>query len=381
MAAPASMMAQDAATNKMNDAEGIEFCAEGTTLADAVAKAKAEGKKVFLDCFTSWCGPCKKMAREVFPQKNVGDYMNSRFVSIQIDMEKGEGPALAERLQVSAYPTFIIFNAEGGEIGRFLGGSEADEFLEKVKNASQDDGSAEMDRRWENGERDEAFLLEYIESLGNAYKNKRANEVAQALLDPKASTFASDENLARIFIKNINNPFSEAFIYTAKHPEGLVAVLDSLPVAMKLQSVWRNYVREIVVADDDGLQHVDSAKLESWVALMEECQVENREQLRLELLITADQKTECWTNYIAHIKQYWDNPSLDVTDLSLCRWCTPIVEKCQDKAVRSQACELLRQRLDDLQSGKRQPQTKQGNMIISGNMDKAMTMLIESLEK
>ena len=34
----------------------------------AVAAAKSEGKQVFVDVMTSWCGPCKLMAREVFPQ-------------------------------------------------------------------------------------------------------------------------------------------------------------------------------------------------------------------------------------------------------------------------------------------------------------------------
>lgn len=120
-------------------------------------------------------------------------------------MEKGEGPALVQKLQVSAFPTFIIFNSEGQEIGRFLGGSDADGFIDRVKKASVDSGSMDMDKQWEEGKRDEAFLKQYLTSLGNAYKNQRANDVAEALLDPKAETFASDSASAMIFMKYINN--------------------------------------------------------------------------------------------------------------------------------------------------------------------------------
>ena len=113
-------------------AQGMVFEPEGTTLEQASAKAKAENKLIFLDCFTSWCGPCKKMARDVFPQEQVGAFMNPRFVNIKIDMESAYGAPLAKKLQIQAYPTFVIFNADAQEIGRFLGGSAAEEF---IKNA------------------------------------------------------------------------------------------------------------------------------------------------------------------------------------------------------------------------------------------------------
>ena len=58
--------------------------------AEALEAAKSENKLVFMDCYTSWCGPCKLMASKEFVQEKAGEYFNPRFVSVKIDMEKGE---------------------------------------------------------------------------------------------------------------------------------------------------------------------------------------------------------------------------------------------------------------------------------------------------
>ena len=55
---------------------------------EALKVAKQENKLVFIDFYTDWCGPCKKMAKEVFPQKMVGDFMNAKFVNLKLNAEK-----------------------------------------------------------------------------------------------------------------------------------------------------------------------------------------------------------------------------------------------------------------------------------------------------
>lgn len=55
--------------------------------------AKEEHTNVFVDFYTDWCAPCKRMSMFVFPEKKLGDYMNSRYVCLQLNAEK-EGKAL-----------------------------------------------------------------------------------------------------------------------------------------------------------------------------------------------------------------------------------------------------------------------------------------------
>lgn len=137
---------------------------------EALAAAKAENKQVFIDFYTDWCGPCKRMARETFPQKSVGDYMNGKFVSIQVNAEKGEGVALAKQWKVDAYPTFVVITSEEEETGRCLGFRSSGAFiteLEKMRNPEL--RTDRMIARYKAGERDPQLIQAYAAYLKDSH--------------------------------------------------------------------------------------------------------------------------------------------------------------------------------------------------------------------
>ena len=118
---------------KEPDLPGINFM-KGS-LKDARAKAKKENKLVFIDCYTTWCGPCKSMAKKTFVNKEVGQYFNKNFICLKMDMEEGEGPDIAMKYGVDAYPTFLFVNYQGDVKHRELGFLDATRFLEVGKTA------------------------------------------------------------------------------------------------------------------------------------------------------------------------------------------------------------------------------------------------------
>lgn len=108
---------------------------ESGTLRSLIEKASAENKLIFVDCYAVWCGPCKQMDANVFPRKDVGDFMNSNFINAKFDMEKGEGLSIAKKYNISSYPTFLILNKRGEEVGRLVGSSDGPEFINRVQEA------------------------------------------------------------------------------------------------------------------------------------------------------------------------------------------------------------------------------------------------------
>ncbi len=148
---------------------------------EALNAAKAEKKLVFIDFYTDWCGPCKLMVHEVFPQKQVGDYFNAHFVCIKINGEKGEGIDLVKKIGLNVYPTFLIVNPDGNEVGRFEGYRPADQFVEDINHLIDPNMSPEqMKARYDGGERSASLLKGYAAYLTEKYSSRRMPEAQRA---------------------------------------------------------------------------------------------------------------------------------------------------------------------------------------------------------
>ena len=139
---------------------------------EALKVAAQENKLVFIDFYTDWCGPCKKMAREVFPQKMVGDFMNAKFVNLKLNAEK-EGKELAARYKVNAYPTFIILDTKGEVVADLKGSMDGQTFIGKLEaKLNPEMTPARIAERYQNGERTPELVNAY--ALGLMEKRKEA---------------------------------------------------------------------------------------------------------------------------------------------------------------------------------------------------------------
>jgi tetratricopeptide (TPR) repeat protein len=92
----------------------------GGSLDEALARARTEGKLVLLDVGAYWCDPCHELDEKTFVDPGVGERLAAGYVALHVDAEKGEGPELAERYRVLAYPTLLVLEASGIEKGRIV---------------------------------------------------------------------------------------------------------------------------------------------------------------------------------------------------------------------------------------------------------------------
>ena len=87
-------------------AQGIEFFHGSWD--EAIEEAKKQEKIIFVDAYAIWCGPCKRMAKNVFPDEKVGEFYNKHFINMKLDMERGEGLKFRKKYPVSAFPTLFL---------------------------------------------------------------------------------------------------------------------------------------------------------------------------------------------------------------------------------------------------------------------------------
>jgi thioredoxin-related protein len=180
-------------------AQGIDFQSDTMRWQAILDKAKAENKLVFVDAYTSWCGPCKRMAKDVFPQKAVGDVFNAAFVNVKMDMENGEGPAVALRYGVKAYPTYMFVNGNGELVHRGLGAMPAEKFIAVGKAAANPETQFfALKKKYDNGEKTPEFLRKFAFLCRDASEDALADDVSNTYLKSQKD-LSTDENIDFIF--------------------------------------------------------------------------------------------------------------------------------------------------------------------------------------
>ena len=172
-------------------------------------QASKSNKLIFLDCYTSWCGPCKMLAKHVFTVDSVADFFNRNFICVKMDMEKGEGPELAKKYNIAAYPTLLFINGNGEQVHTVVGYQKPGKLLAEGRIAS--DGSetlSALQKRYDSGERDEAFVRKYIAKLSQSSQSKLQEKVATEFLNTFSDSQFYSRDCWEIFYRNFSDPMS-----------------------------------------------------------------------------------------------------------------------------------------------------------------------------
>lgn len=195
-------------------AQGIVF--EHTPWKDVMSKAKEEGKAMFVDSYATWCGPCKRMSKNVFTKSEVGDFFNENFINLKLDMEKEDGVSFGHKYPVSAYPTLYFLAGDGEIIHKEKGGKSVEKLLKLGELVLRKyDTSGQYVEAYEAGERNYNLVYNYVKALNKSGKPslKISNEYIrskpditedQRLLFLLEAAIESDSKLFAEVIENKN---------------------------------------------------------------------------------------------------------------------------------------------------------------------------------
>lgn len=104
-----------------------------TNFSESLDQAEKEHKLVLADFYTSWCGWCKRLDQTTFADPTFTQYLKEHYVAVKLNAEDhGEGQRTAEKNDVSAYPTGLVFAPNGKVVGRIFGYLNAPEYQAKL---------------------------------------------------------------------------------------------------------------------------------------------------------------------------------------------------------------------------------------------------------
>lgn len=271
---------------------------EKGTWAEIKAKAQKEKKMIFIDAYTTWCGPCKMLDAQTFKNEEVGKYHNTTYINYKMDMEKGEGPAFAQEFKVSAYPTMLFFTKDGELAHRLVGFLPAEPFLTKSKDANNPDKQYyTLLKKYEKGERKADFIRNFVKVSQDAGMDNASTIAKDFLKTLKKSDWEKPEN-AGIIAMTVTSLESESFQYMEKNKDkftkeqfqgAIYTILDAEFERIvkekdeagkeKLKDLARKYIpeeAEIIVAQIEkyykqmvGGQAVEPQQEEDWQTLNE----------------------------------------------------------------------------------------------------------------
>lgn len=324
--------------------DGIQFT-EGMSWSQVKAKAKAENKYIFMDCFTTWCGPCKYMSANIFPMKSVGDMMNKNFVAVAVQLDTTEkdndfikswyqdGHDIANDYKVKAYPTYLYFSPDGKLVHRAVGSSPADEFLTKATNALNPAKQYyTLLAKYNAGKKDSGFLRSMALTALDAYDMETANKVAKDYLATQPNLYTTG-NLE--FVKQFTQSSKDkGFEMMLKNGNKVDAVLG--------KGVSAGIVQQIILSEE-VIKNIPrkTGEKPDWDAitasLKSKYPVQADEVLAKGQIIYYQYFTKDWKSFepaiVSYMKKYGANASAD--DLNNYAW--TVFQNCDDMTCVAEA--------------------------------------------
>ncbi len=243
--------------------------------------ALKQNKLIFIDAFTTWCGPCKHMAKTVFTNDTVADYYNQNFINAKIDMEKGEGIELAKQYNVNCYPNLLFIDGNGNLVHRVAGSMLAADFINFAKDTKTPEKTfAYYKLNYDLQKNNSDFLSKYISLQSNTCIEPN-EAVSQYFLLQKEDDLISEKNWAMIK-EQTTSIDSKEYAYLTKnknkfellygkndvlskidniHSQTLIAIIKEKPFNEKKYSITKNKIKETNIGNTTQLIFESDLKL------------------------------------------------------------------------------------------------------------------------
>lgn len=279
------------------------------------AKAAKENKLIFVDAYTTWCGPCKYMAKNIFTNDTVADFYNSNFVNAKIDMEKGEGIELAKQYEVMCYPNLLFIDGNGNIVHRVAGAMNASDFVKLGKQAMQKEGTfSYYKNNYESQKNNSDFLVKYIEMVSGTCLEP-TDAVAQYFSLQKEADLTSKTNWS-MMQSYVNDMNSKEFMFLLANKQKFDELYTVQSVNEKIDDVHLSSLMALVRA-----KQFDEAKYKATKDKITVSNSGNVKRVVFEADMKLAQKNKDWASYaklaVANVDEFYKD---DASQLNGMAW-------------------------------------------------------------
>jgi thioredoxin-related protein len=343
---------------------GIQFT-EAPSWQQILKKAKIENKYIFVDCYTTWCGPCKRMENEVFSVDSVGQYMNENFIPVRVQMDQTpkDEPTVkswykdAEKLgndyKIEAYPTFLFFSPDGHLVDKQTSFRQPNEFLSMAKKAGNLTGNYKdpyaeyyalvaLYKKGRKNFKKMPYMIKTARDLGDPMYSKIVREYLDYLEQrPKEQLYIKDNldflgtimtttnRFFRLFQENsekidqvMGNPwFTKGILFRLVHNEEVLPYLKTVAL-MNFSPQWQDLQEQVAKKFPPSYAEwaIDDAKV-TWFQYRDD-----------EAYIDA---------YLTQVEKYGTDTTVSGQDLDLNNHFWIVFEKSNDVSQLNRAIQLM----------------------------------------
>lgn len=270
--------------------------------ASLLAKAKQAGKLIFVDANTSWCGPCKLMRKNIFPQKAVSQLYNRNFINVDLDMEKGEGIAFKEKYGVKAFPTFLYINGDGDVVHKTVGSCDAMAFRQHALDAlSPRRNLGYLQSEYRNNLQDAGFVATYLAALGDAYESAAADSVAIAFLgtkEPAAWQQPANWALVKEYVTDATSPM---FLTLVKEQPAYARLYGQDEVETKIYQTYLAWPQHYLHYSKNAKPVFDQEPFNEFLRQVKKSSYAKKAEIEARSHLTVYSGLRDWSSYAATV--------------------------------------------------------------------------------
>lgn len=236
---------------------------QATDWSEIKNEATKSGKYIFIDCYATWCVPCKKMDKEVYTNDSVVELFNGQFIAIKLQMDRtGKDnervksmynlvKEIGNNYKVEGYPTLLFFSPEGILLKKELGFKESLELVKVASEAILPEAQSfyKQLERYKAGQKDYATLKDLAVFVVNILNNRTlAKQIANDYVNH--SDHKALVNISSIyFVRDVAKDYKKSVDLAIEFKEYLLSIgTESLATDSTLRFI-SNYLRIVRTND------------------------------------------------------------------------------------------------------------------------------------